>query len=193
MGLRASIDLKLELSAAFDAFVDELSLSLSRLGMRLVAGVNGRVLEGAVEVGRVVSWRPKEQIVLEWHPAEWQPAEATKVEFRFERIDDGTRITLEHQEWGDLLGDRANELAGWFASEVAAPLLRAMGPSRLGDWITDDCTQAEYPLGARLSRTLFSRRQSSESCRDTRRVCTALLFLLHYRGNIQVWRWLVPR
>ena len=46
MSVRTSIDLTLDLDAAFDTFVDELSTALSRLGMQLEPGVNGRVMEG---------------------------------------------------------------------------------------------------------------------------------------------------
>ncbi len=145
MGVRTSIDLKLDLGAAFDTFVEELSMALAHLGMQLQPGVHGHVLEGATEVGRITSWQPKERIALEWHQADWQPTEVTKLELRFEPIEEGTRVTLEHPEWSNLLGDRGNELAGWFAGEVAAPLLRAMGPSRLGDWITD--RRARRPSG----------------------------------------------
>ncbi len=151
MGVRTSIDLKLDLAAAFDTFVDELSLALARLGMRLEPGAHGRVMEGVIEVGRVVSWQPKERIVLEWCQADWQPSEVTKLELRFEPIDEGTRVTLEHPEWSNLLGDRGNELAGWFASEVAAPLLRAMAPTRFGDWITD--RRARRPTGPQARAT----------------------------------------
>jgi SAM-dependent methyltransferase len=137
MSIRTSIDLKLEPSAAFDAIVGELSTALAALGMQFEAGVHGRVLEGATEVGRVISWQPHEKIVLEWHGADWQPAEVTTLELRIEPIEGGTRVTLEHPEWSRVLGDQGDELAGWFASEVAAPLIRAMSPKRLGDWITD--------------------------------------------------------
>ena len=71
MGVRASVDLRLDQSAAFEAFVEELSFALSRLGMQFQPGNDGRVMEGAVEVGRVVRWQPPEEIVLEWHAADW--------------------------------------------------------------------------------------------------------------------------
>ena len=145
MGIRTSVDLKLDPSSAFEAIVEELSTALSRLGMQFQAGADGRVMAGAVEVGRVARWQPPEEIELEWHAADWQPAEVTSLGLRFAPIEEGTRVTLEHGEWGNLLGDQGNELAGWFASEVAAPLFHAMGPSRLGDWITD--RRARRPSG----------------------------------------------
>ena len=145
MGIRVSVDLKLDLSSAFEAFVEELSTALSRLGLQFQAGAGGRVMEGDVEVGRVVRWQPSEEIVLEWHAANWQPATVTSLGLQFGPVGDGTRVTLESPELGSLLGDQGNELAGWFASEVAAPLLSAMGPTRLGDWITD--RRARRPSG----------------------------------------------
>jgi SAM-dependent methyltransferase len=119
--------------------------------MQFQSGADGCVRDGVTEVGRVVRWRPPEEIVLEWHGADWQPAEVTSLGLRFAPFEGGTRVTLEHGEWGNLLGDQGNELAGWFASEVAAPLLRAMGPSRLGDWITD--RRARRPSGPQARAT----------------------------------------
>lgn len=46
---------------------------------------------------------------------------------RFEPMESGTRVTLEHSGWGGLIGD-PEELAGWFAGEVAAPLRQARHP-----------------------------------------------------------------
>ncbi len=149
--VRASIDLALDPSAAFDVFVEELSTALTTLGMRLDPGPGGRVTEGRAELGRVVSWEPGEQILLEWRQADWKPDDVTKVELRFEPVQDGTRITLEHQEWGRLLGDQGGELAGWFAREVAGPLLQATGPTRLGDWLTD--RRARRPSGTQACAT----------------------------------------
>ena len=146
MGIRTSIDLKLDLASAFNALVGELSTALSEFGMQFEAGVHGRVMEGSMEVGRVIGWQPGEQILPEWHGAYWHPTEVATVELRFEPIEGGTRVTLEHPGWGSVLGDQGDELAGWFASEVAAPLLRAMAPRRLGDWITD--RRARRPSGA---------------------------------------------
>jgi len=137
MGIRTSIDLKLDPPSAFDALVGELSTSLSELGMKFEPGVHGRILESTTEVGRVTCWQPHEKIALEWHGANWQPGEATTVELRFEPIEGGTRVTLEQPQLSSVLGDQGDELAGWFAGEVAAPLLHALAPRRLGDWITD--------------------------------------------------------
>lgn len=137
MGIRVGIDLKLEPRAAFDALVGELSLALAGLGMQLEPGTQGHLATESGEVARIVGWEPGKRIVWEWRQADWQTGEATTLEFRFEPIADGTRITLERGERGNLIGEEAAELAGWFASEVAGSFLRAMAPTRLGDWITD--------------------------------------------------------
>jgi len=145
MSVCVSVDLTLDPSSAFESLVGELSLALRRLGMQLEPGAGGRVMEGAVEVGRVVRWQPGEEILLEWHADNWQPGEGTVMELRFEPCGDGTRVTLGNSGWGKVVGDEGNELAGWFASQAAAPLLSAMAPSRLGDWITD--RRARRPTG----------------------------------------------
>ena len=116
---------------------DELAVALARSGLVLDAGPDGRVVERGVAVGKVQSWQPGKHILVEWHQADWKPDETTRVEVRFEPIKDGTRITVEHHEWGRLLNDQAGELAGWFASEVVAPLFHATAPVRFGDWLTD--------------------------------------------------------
>ena len=151
MDIRTSIDLSLNRSSAFDAVVEELSSALLRLGLKFQTGADGRVMEGDVQVGRVVRWRPPEEIALEWHAASWDPAELTAVELRFEPLENGTRVILENRGWGTQLGDPGNELAGWFAGEVAAPLLSAMAPRRLGDWITD--RRARRPSGPQSRAT----------------------------------------
>ena len=101
-------------------------------------------------MGHVVSWRPGEQISLEWRQAGWDPGDVTEVELRFEPVDGGTRLTLEHRGWGRLIGTPAS-LAGWFAGEVVAPLLRRRAPA-FGDWLTD--RRARRPSGAR-SRAVY--------------------------------------
>lgn len=126
-------------------------MALARLGMEFQPGVGGRVMEGAWEVGRIVRWEPPEDVLLEWHAPAWQPADVTSTRLRFEPREEGTRVTLENRAWGVLVGDEGNELAGWFSSELAAPLLSAMAPRRLGDWITD--RRARRPSGPQARAT----------------------------------------
>ena len=151
MGIRASIDLKLDSSAAFDALVSELSTALTDFGMQFEPGAHGRVMEDATEVGRVTSWQPNEKIALEWRGADWQPGEVTAVELRFEPVASGTRVTLEQPELSAVLPEQGEEIAGWFSTEVAAPLLHSLAPRRLGDWITD--RRARRPSGPQSRST----------------------------------------
>lgn len=145
--VRASVVVALEQSVAFDVLVEELAAALERAGIRFEAGEHGRVAEGVVEVGRVVTWEPGALIVLTWRQADWKPDEITEVELRFEPVGDATRVTLEHRGWGRLLGDPGAELAGWFVREVAVPLLTATAPKGFGDWLTD--RSARRPSGAK--------------------------------------------
>lgn len=131
-----SIDLALASMAAFDIFVEELAAALTQGGMGFEAGANGRITEGEFEVGRVIAWKPGELIQLQWHQADWKTEEVTNVEVRFEPVDGGTRVTLEHREWGGLIGD-PGELVGWFSRAVAAPFLQATAPRGFGSWLTD--------------------------------------------------------
>ena len=151
VGVKTQADLKLDSASAFEGLVDELSLALSRLGTHFAPGPAGRVTEGGVEVGRVVSWQPDKLIALEWHPANWQPDAMAKVELRSEPAAEGTRITLELENMEKLVGESGSELLGWFTSQVAAPLLRAAGPCGLGDWITD--RRARRPSGPQARQT----------------------------------------
>jgi hypothetical protein len=68
--VRASIDLALEPSAAFEVIVEELAAALERLEIRLDIG-RKRIVEGEVEVARIISWAPGERILFEWHPSGW--------------------------------------------------------------------------------------------------------------------------
>jgi SAM-dependent methyltransferase len=103
------------------------------------------VTEGEFEVGHIISWQPGERVLLQWRPADWDAEEMTAVELRLEPVGGITRVTLEQRGWGRLIGD-PGELAGWFAGEVAAPLLRATAPIAFGDWLTD--RRARRPSGA---------------------------------------------
>jgi len=144
--LSLSLDLALEPGAAFDILIEELAAGLARAGLTFEPGPNGRVLEGNFEVGRVLEWKPGQYFVLQWRPADWQPNETTKVTLRFEPAEGGgTRAVLEQHGWVGLVGSAA-ELAGWFAGEAAAPLLRATAPAALGNWLTD--RRARRPSGA---------------------------------------------
>jgi SAM-dependent methyltransferase len=146
-----SIDVALEPRAAFDLICSELSSALERLGMRFDMSPDGGITAGSLTLGRIVSWRPGESVTLEWHPASWDPGTTAVLELRAEPRTDGTLITLELRGWDRVVPD-AGERAGWFAGEVAAPLLQRIAPVGLGDWLTDRL--ARRPSGA-SSRAIY--------------------------------------
>lgn len=134
--IRASLDLALAPAAAFPRIVEQLVLTLARMGIRFEPGPGGRVAEGVVTVGDVTLWDPPERIVIRWHPMSWDSDTTTELELRWEAVDDGTRILLEHRDWDQVIGEPAN-LADWFAGQVLGPLVGITGPRAVGDWITD--------------------------------------------------------
>ena len=145
------IELALEPIVVFDVFIEELSVALTQRGLSFEVGANGRITEGEFEVGGVIAWKPGELIRLQWHQADWEIEEVTTVEMRFESVNGGTRVTLEHRGWGGLIGE-PGELTGWFARTVAAPFLQATSPGEFGNWLTD--RRARRPSGAQ-SRDVY--------------------------------------
>lgn len=144
--IHAGIDLPIDPAAAFDATIEELVLALRAFGIDLEPAPGGRVRERDLVIGRIVEWVPAESLAVEWRPADWNADEVTEIRVRFEAAaEGGTRVTLEHRGWGGQIGD-PRELAGWFAGQVAAPILRASAPVAFGDWLTDRL--ARRPAGA---------------------------------------------
>jgi len=148
--IQVSIVLALAPKKAFDVLVEELQTALARLGLSFEAGPKGRITEGAHAVGSVTTWTRGKGLSLEWHAAPWESGKGTAVELRLRPVKGGTRVTLTHRGWGAAVGGKA-ELAGWFAGEVLAPLLKAAAPAALGNWITD--RRARRPTGAEARKT----------------------------------------
>src|SRR2546423_1077671 len=147
----ASLEVPIEASVAFDLIVRELSDALARAGIDFEEGPNGKVVQSGFEVGRVLFWKPGDEIGLRWRAADWLPDESSEVKVRFEKFDGGTRVGFEYRGLDRLVGE-PGEAAGWFASEVAAPFLQALSPARFGDWVTD--RRARRPSGAQ-ARSIY--------------------------------------
>jgi ubiquinone/menaquinone biosynthesis C-methylase UbiE len=142
--VRASIELELDPAEAFQIVTEELSTALARMGIDLELRQGGSARQGDVEIGRVTTWQPGERLTLEWRATTWEPEVLTDVALAFERVDARTRVSFEQRGWGtDVGGPR--EVAGWFAGEVGASLLRATAPHAFGEWITD--RRARRPSG----------------------------------------------
>jgi uncharacterized protein YndB with AHSA1/START domain len=74
--------------------------------------LDGRLTEtyadgGEFEVGRVRVWEPPERVVLSWRAASFPPDFETEVHVRFEPVDEGTRVVVEHFGWDGLPREHA--------------------------------------------------------------------------------------
>lgn len=75
------------------------------VGMRLEPGVGGRWVEvhdaatgEGFEIGRVAIWEPGARLVMSYRDADL-PEPVTEVEVRFQAVEGGTRVTIEHRGW----------------------------------------------------------------------------------------------
>jgi mannose-6-phosphate isomerase-like protein (cupin superfamily) len=122
------------------------------IGTRMEPGVGGRWLEvydeatgEGFECGRILVWEPGARLVFSYQDAGHQ-IDGTEVEVRFEAIDGGTRVTLEHRGWDRVareIADRKREtkrwgwanILGWFAEWAFWGSPRRVGrgsPARAG-------------------------------------------------------------
>ncbi|UAL12276.1 SRPBCC domain-containing protein [Caulobacter segnis] len=96
----------------FDAFTTDIALwwkpsSLFSFTPRSPGGMafeDGRLVErlptGKVfEVGKVRIWERGARLVFGWRQAAFAPGMDTEVEVRFEAVEAGTRVTVEHRGW----------------------------------------------------------------------------------------------
>lgn len=51
------------------------------------------------EIGRVREWDPPHRLVFEWRQAGFADDQSTEVAVRFDAVDTGTRVTVEHFGW----------------------------------------------------------------------------------------------
>jgi uncharacterized protein YndB with AHSA1/START domain len=59
------------------------------------------------EIGRVLEWSPPSRVVFGWRQADFPDDRTTEVAVRFEAVDDGTRITVEHFGWDGIPAENA--------------------------------------------------------------------------------------
>ena len=50
-------------------------------------------------IGRIRVWQPGERLVFGWRQATFTKDQDTEVEVRFEPVEEGTRVTVEHRGW----------------------------------------------------------------------------------------------
>jgi uncharacterized protein YndB with AHSA1/START domain len=74
--------------------------------------LDGRVTETypdgeAFEIGRVLVWEPPARLVLSWRAVTFAAEQQTTVHVRFEDLDGGTRVVVEHLGWDGLPQEHA--------------------------------------------------------------------------------------
>ena len=70
--------------------------------LRFEPGPSGRLIEEyadgtAFVIGRVARWEPGRRLLISWRLPNFADAESTEVDVRFEAIDGGTRVSVEHR------------------------------------------------------------------------------------------------
>ena len=105
--------IELEQAAAFELFTAQIGSwwpmathSIAQemaIGVRFEGRVGGRVVE-LTENGEehswadVLAWDPPHRFLLAWHP-NLDPTAASLLDVRFQALESGTRIELEHRGW----------------------------------------------------------------------------------------------
>jgi len=56
--------------------------------------------------GVITAWEPPSRLAYSWKPVQDSPHDPTHVEIRFEEVEGGTRVVVEHRGW-EVLGERA--------------------------------------------------------------------------------------
>ena len=128
-----TVEVAVEPAVAFDIFTDEIgrwwrpgpinwNYSDRAVGMRIEPGVGGRWIEvhdeatgEGFEHGRVLVWEPGRRLVLRYADR-GHDIDGTEVEVRFEAVEGGSRVTLEHSGWERVeaaLAARKVELKRW--------------------------------------------------------------------------------
>jgi hypothetical protein len=131
----AMIEVSVDPPTAFAIFTDEIGQwwrpgpinwnnARRAVGVRIEPGVGGRWIEvddpasgEGVECGRITAWEPGRRFVFLYRDVGHE-IDDTEVEVRFEPIEGGTRVTLEHRGWEHVpaaVATRRRDLkrAGW--------------------------------------------------------------------------------
>lgn len=139
----ATVEVAVDPAVAFAIFTEEIGQwwrpgpinwndSKRAIGIRIEPGVGGRWIEvydaatgEGFECGRIQVWEPGVRLVFLYKDA-GHVIDDTEVEVRFEAIEGGTRVTLEHRGWervsADIAARQSNikrwgwaNILGWFS------------------------------------------------------------------------------
>ena len=80
-------------------------MKFEQVPSRRLVEVDAENPDDSFEVGRVLSWVPGKCLVFEWRQGNFGPGDVTEVEVRFEAVEKGTRVTIEHRGWSSLPPD----------------------------------------------------------------------------------------
>jgi uncharacterized protein YndB with AHSA1/START domain len=139
----ATVEVAVDPTTAFAIFTEEIGQwwrpgpinwndPRKAIGIRIEPGVDGRWIEvydgvtgEGFECGRILVWEPGVRFIFLYRDAGHE-IDDTEVEIRFEAIDGGTRVTLEHRGWDKVLPNLASKrselkrwgwtnILGWFS------------------------------------------------------------------------------
>ena len=100
-------------SRVFTAFTAEIGQWWRPNGLFELNGrSDGRIIEsypdgGQFEVGHVRVWEPPDRLVFSWRAASFPLDRETEVHIRFEDVDSGTRVVVEHFGWDGIAQEHA--------------------------------------------------------------------------------------
>ena len=157
--VRATIEVAVDPATAFEVFTEEIGawweaaerrrhpdgrrVSIGRGPghngrLRFEPGADGRLLEvyddtagDAFEIGRVRVWKPADRLVIQWRQGNFRPGQLTEVEVRFEPVQGGTRVTLEHRGLDTLPADHSTR-HGLGTGEAFTRMMIEFWSGRLG-------------------------------------------------------------
>jgi uncharacterized protein YndB with AHSA1/START domain len=133
--ITASVEVGVDPETAFRIFTEEIDRwwrpgpinwydGQRAIGTRIEPGVGGRWIEiydessdDVLEIGRVTAREPGRRLVMLYRDG-GHALDGTEIEIRFDSIEGGSRVTLEHRGWERIDPDvatrsRYNKRSGW--------------------------------------------------------------------------------